>query len=61
MPYSHFISEGVAVPNGFKGKICRMLLLLKRQREVNALLGFTRGEAPDDSSGSGSGPIQARL
>lgn len=58
--YPHFMSEAVAVPNGFQGKISRVLLL-KRLREVNALLGFTRVEAPDDSGGSGSGPIQAPL
>ncbi len=58
--YPHFMSEAVGVPNGFQGKISRVLLL-KRLREVNALLGFTRVEAPDDSGGSGSGPIQAPL
>ena len=58
--YPHFMSEAVGVPNGFKGKISRVLLL-KRLREVNALLGFTRVEAPDDSGGSGTGPIQAPL
>ena len=58
--YPHFMSEAVAVPNGFQSKIARVLLL-KRLREVNALLGFTRVEAPDDSGGSGSGPVQAPL
>ncbi|AZE85917.1 hypothetical protein C4J98_4542 [Pseudomonas orientalis] len=58
--YPHFMSEAVGVPNGFQGKISRVLLL-KRLREVNALLGFTRVEAPDDFGGSGSGPIQAPL
>lgn len=58
--YPHFMSEAVSVPNGFQSKIARVLLL-KRLREVNALLGFTRVEAPDDSGGSGSGPIQAPL
>ncbi|WP_122666728.1 DUF1998 domain-containing protein [Pseudomonas viridiflava] len=58
--YPHFMSEAVGVPNGFQGKISRVLLL-KRLREVNALLGFTRVEAPDDSGGSGTGPIQAPL
>lgn len=58
--YPHFMSEAVAVPNGFQGKISRVLLL-KRLREVNALLGFTRVEAPDDSGGNGSGPVQAPL
>lgn len=58
--YPHFLSEAVAVPQGFQGKIARVLLL-KRLREVNALLGFTRVEAPDDSGGGGAGPIQAPL
>ncbi|VVP44815.1 hypothetical protein PS865_05056 [Pseudomonas fluorescens] len=58
--YPHFMSEAVGVPNGFQGKISRVLLL-KRLREVNALLGFTRVEAPDDSGGGGTGPIQAPL
>jgi hypothetical protein len=58
--YPHFMSEAVGIPNGFQGKISRVLLL-KRLREVNALLGFTRVEAPDDSGGGGSGPVQAPL
>ena len=58
--YPHFTSEIVAVPARFKSKISRVLLL-KRLREVNALLGFTRVEAPDDSADLAAGPTKAPL
>jgi hypothetical protein len=48
--YPHFMSTPVGVPEGFKNKITRVLLL-ERLREVNALIGFTRVESPDESIG----------
>jgi hypothetical protein len=48
--YPHFMSTPVAVPDGFKERINRVLLL-ERLREVNALIGFTRVESPDESIG----------
>ena len=45
--YPHFMSKNVAVPPGFEPYISRVLLL-ERLREVNALLGFTRVEAPNE-------------
>ncbi|MBB6099408.1 hypothetical protein HNR42_002849 [Deinobacterium chartae] len=46
--YPHFMSKKVATPAGFEHCITRVLLL-ERLREVNALLGFTRVEAPDET------------
>jgi hypothetical protein len=43
--YPHFMSKKVGTPPGFGAFISRVLLL-ERLREVNALLGFTRVEAP---------------
>lgn len=54
--YPHFTSEIVAVPARFKSQISRVLLL-KRLREVNALLGFTRVNAPDDSDDATKAPL----
>ncbi|MBS3955308.1 MAG: DUF1998 domain-containing protein [Methylomicrobium sp.] len=48
--YPHFMSTPTAVPDGFKERISRVLLL-ERLREVNALIGFTRVESPDESIG----------
>jgi len=47
--YPHFMSKKVGTPTGFEHRIGRVLLL-ERLREVNALLGFTRVEAPEESS-----------
>lgn len=47
--YPHFLSKQVEVPAGLEKLIARVLLL-ERLREVNALLGFTRVEAPEESS-----------
>ena len=44
--YPHFMSKKVEKPQGF-GKYIARVLLLERLREVNALLGFTRVEAPE--------------
>ncbi|MDH4565313.1 DUF1998 domain-containing protein [Pseudomonas sp. BN414] len=58
--YPNFLSEEAAPPASFQSVISRVLLL-KRLREVNALLGFTRVESPDEGSGTGSGPVWAPL
>ena len=47
--YPHFMSKTVSTPEGFE-KVITRVLLLERLREVNALMGFTRVEAPDESS-----------
>lgn len=53
--YPHFMSKKVGVPKGFEATITRVLLL-ERLREVNALLGFTRVESPDEGSGDDAAP-----
>jgi len=45
--YPHFMSKQVEIPPGFEPYLTRVLLL-ERLREVNALLGFTRVESPDE-------------
>ncbi|MBX9265381.1 sulfate ABC transporter substrate-binding protein, partial [Klebsiella pneumoniae] len=52
--YPHFMSKKIGTPAQFIPYISRVLLL-ERLREVNALLGFTRVEAPE-----GSGEINER-
>lgn len=58
--WPHFLSKPVAVPKGFATWISGVLLL-ERLREVNALLGFTRVEAPEESSDPGERPEMASL
>lgn len=58
--YPHFMSKKVAAPPGFEKHIGRVLLL-ERLREVNALLGFTRVEAPEESSDPNERPQMAGL
>ncbi|HEJ6137334.1 TPA: DUF1998 domain-containing protein [Pseudomonas aeruginosa] len=58
--YPHFMSKKVATPPGFESRIGRVLLL-ERLREVNALLGFTRVEAPEESSDPNERPQMAGL
>jgi len=53
--YPHFMSKKVDVPQGFQGILSRVLLL-ERLREVNALLGFTRVESPDEGAGDEAAP-----
>ena len=53
--YPHFMSKKVGIPKGFEAAITRVLLL-ERLREVNALLGFTRVESPDEGSGDDAAP-----
>jgi hypothetical protein len=49
------MSKKVGLPSGFEAAITRVLLL-ERLREVNALLGFTRVESPDEGSGTDAAP-----
>ncbi|MEX6634029.1 DrmB family protein [Hyphococcus lacteus] len=49
--WPHFMSRTVQSPNGFHNSI-QTVLLLERLREVNALLGFTRVEAPEENVSS---------
>jgi hypothetical protein len=53
--YPHFMSKKVGVPQGFDSTIT-LVLLLERLREVNALLGFTRVESPNEGSGEDAAP-----
>ena len=58
--YPHFMSKKVGTPPGLGGHISRVLLL-ERLREVNALLGFTRVEAPEESGDPNERPQMASL
>lgn len=58
--YPNFMSKKVAIPSGFEKHIGRVLLL-ERLREVNALLGFTRVEAPEEASNPSERPQMASL
>ncbi len=58
--YPHFMSRVVAPPAGYERQIKRVLLL-ERLREVNALLGFTRVEAPDEAISMGQEVPMASL
>lgn len=58
--YPHFLSESVDVPHNYKS-ILTNVLLLKRLREVNALVGFTRVESPDPTVDPEDRPVMAPL
>lgn len=58
--YPYFMSKKVATPPGFEKQV-RRVLLLERLREVNALLGFTRVEAPEEASDPNERPKMADL
>lgn len=58
--YPHFMSKKVGTPCGFEAQI-HQVLLLERLREVNALIGFTRVEAPESSAESDEQPQMASL
>jgi Domain of unknown function (DUF1998) len=47
--WPHFLGKPVAPPTGYETKIASVLLL-ERLREVNALLGFTRVDAPEETA-----------
>jgi hypothetical protein len=53
--YPHFMSKNAGIPAGFEPYLSRVLLL-ERLREVNALLGFTRVESPDEGAGDQRAP-----
>lgn len=58
--YPHFMSKKVGIPPAFSKHVDRVLLL-ERLREVNALLGFTRVEAPEATSDLTERPQMAKL
>ncbi|MDO5103956.1 MAG: DUF1998 domain-containing protein [Lautropia sp.] len=58
--YPHFMSKKVDAPPTFAEQINRVLLL-ERLREVNALLGFTRVEAPEETGDPKERPQMASL
>lgn len=58
--WPHFYSRAVAAPTGYSSSI-NGVLLLERLREVNALIGFTRVEPPEESDESSEGPTRAAL
>ena len=58
--YPHFMSKKVGTPPSFTRQISRVLLL-ERLREVNALIGFTRVEAPDAAAEAAEQPQMAAL
>jgi hypothetical protein len=58
--WPHFLSKPVEPPKEFTEQIASVLLL-ERLREVNALLGFTRVEAPEETSNPAERPLRADL
>jgi len=58
--WPHFLSKRVEPPKEF-GKQIAGVLLLERLREVNALLGFTRVEAPEETANPADRPPRADL
>lgn len=53
--YPHFMCTRTGTPSEFQNVIERVVLL-ERLREVNALLGFTRVEAPEEGTGDAAAP-----
>jgi hypothetical protein len=58
--WPHFLSERIAAPQEFSS-VLESVLLLKRLREVNALIGYTRVEAPEESADPDERPPMADL
>jgi len=58
--YPHFMSKKVGMQPGFSGHFSQVLLL-ERLREVNASLGFTRVEAPEEAGDPNERPQMAKL
>lgn len=58
--WPHFLSERVDAPSRFR-KLIPDVLLLKRLREVNALIGYTRVEAPEETNDPDERPPMADL
>jgi hypothetical protein len=58
--WPHFLSKRVKVPPQFERQIAGVLLL-ERLREVNALLGFTRVDAPEETANAADRAPRADL
>ncbi len=58
--WPHFLSERVDAPPSWSSVIPE-ILLLKRLREVNALIGYTRVEAPEETDDPDERPPMAAL
>jgi len=58
--WPHFMSEGIAPPPKYSSLLASVLLL-KRLREVNALIGYTRVEAPEETDDPDDRPPMADL
>lgn len=58
--WPHFMAEATAVPSGYAGRL-KAVSLVKRLREVNALLGFTRVDSPEETSDENGTDRVARL
>ena len=58
--WPHFLTAKAQVPAGFSDLFAG-ILLLERLREVNALIGFTRVEAAEESDDPSERPPMARL
>lgn len=58
--WPHFLSSKVASPKPYKD-VLDSVLLLERLREVNALIGYTRVEAPEESADEDERPPMADL
>ena len=58
--WPHFLSERVAAPSAYTSYV-NGVLLVKRLREVNALIGYTRVESPEESSDPDERPLMAAI
>jgi len=58
--WPHFMSRPEPPPSSYRGKIAGVLLL-ERLREVNALIGYTRVEAPEETTDPDERPPMAAL
>lgn len=58
--WPHFLGRKVEAPKAYEDKIANVVLL-ERLREVNALVGYTRVEAPEESSNPDERPAMADL
>lgn len=58
--WPHFLSERVPAPPKYASHV-NDVLLVKRLREVNALMGYTRVEAPEESSDPDERPPMAAI
>lgn len=58
--WPHFLSSKVARPDTYND-VLESVLLLERLREVNALIGYTRVEAPEESADEDERPPMAKL